>query len=84
MRIDGRVSSSRATLARFRCPPLSAEMRDGGGATVYEESFGLGGTPDPTVTAFPGVVGRTVVLVFAGHEDQICGGFSELTVVVAR
>lgn len=68
----------------FGFAAVTVQVRDGTGATVYEESFSLPGSPDPTVTARPGVVGRSVVLIFAGHEDPICGGFSELSVVVAR
>jgi hypothetical protein len=51
------------------------------GETVsYSETFGLPGTPDPTVTARPDAPGDTVRLTFTGHEAPDCGGFGELTV----
>ena len=51
---------------------------------VYDEAVSLAGTPDPTVTVKPGVVGQTIVLYFSGHEAPDCGGFAELQVVAER
>lgn len=51
-----------------------------GGVTVFSETYGLPGTPDPDVRASPGVVGDTILLEFSGGEDPTCGGFSELVV----
>jgi hypothetical protein len=54
------------------------------GSVVFEETIALDGTPDPDITVQPGVVGRTVVLSLAGHEDPTCGGFSELQIEAVR
>ena len=51
-----------------------------GETQTYSEPFGLGGTPDPDVTARPGVVGTRIVLDFTGGESAECGGFAELIV----
>jgi len=52
-----------------------------GTETVWTGDFSLAGTPDPTVTAQPGVAGTQVVLEFTGGEDPTCGGFGELVVM---
>lgn len=51
-----------------------------GDSVSYSETFGLPGTPDPTVTARPDAPGDTVRLTFTGHEAEDCGGFGELTI----
>lgn len=51
-----------------------------GDTAVYTETFDLAGTPDPDITAAPGVEGNRVVLDFSGGEDPNCGGFAELVV----
>lgn len=68
----------------FGFEQVTVEVLTDGGAVAYSEVFSLAGTPDPTVTAFPGTVGRTVRLTFVGHESPECGGFSELEVVALR
>lgn len=62
---------------------LTAQVLDSSGSVVFEQGGTLPGTPDPTVTFEPNVVGSTVRLVYSGHEDSSCGGFAELTVVGA-
>lgn len=52
-----------------------------GQTEVFRRRFDLPGTPDPDVTARPGVTGTDVVLELRGHEDPACGGFAELTVI---
>lgn len=63
---------------------VTIQVLDAQGAVVYEESLQLDGTPDPTVTVSPNVVGRSIRMVFTGHEALDCGGFSELKVHVVR
>jgi len=41
-------------------------------------------TADPQVTLHPNVVGRSIVLLYSGHESPDCGGFAELQVGVFR
>jgi hypothetical protein len=49
---------------------------------VFQQTWPLDGTPDPEVTvATGGVMGSRVVLEFTGHENNDCGGFSELEVL---
>lgn len=60
------------------------QVLDASGAVVFEESAALGGTPDPDVTVFPAVIGRSIVLTFTGHESPDCGGFAELSIEVLR
>lgn len=48
---------------------------------VFQQMFGLAGTPDPPVVAFPNVEGVRVELELANHENSSCGGFSELELV---
>jgi hypothetical protein len=57
---------------------------DASGAVVYEVVQDLAGTPDPNVHLKPNVVGRSVQLLFSGHESVECGGFSELEIGVFR
>ena len=48
---------------------------------VFEEAHDLPGSPDPEVeSSLMDVVGTRVVLEFYGHENEDCGGFSELIV----
>jgi hypothetical protein len=63
---------------------LTVRIFDTGGSVVYEETVELPGTPDPDIILQPAVVGKTVELVFGGHEAFDCGGFSELQVWVTR
>ena len=56
---------------------------DSSGSTVFEEAVALPGTPDPTISVRPNVLGTTVRLTFTGHEDATCGGFAELIVNAA-
>ncbi len=51
-----------------------------GDTAVYTETFDLAGTPDPNITAAPGVDGDRIVLDFSGGEDPNCGGFAELVI----
>ena len=51
---------------------------------VWQQSVPLPGTPDPDVTVRPNVIGRSVQLLFTGHESKDCGGFSELRVMADR
>jgi hypothetical protein len=44
----------------------------------------LPGTPDPDAIVSPMVVGRTVRLLFTGHEDATGSGFSEVVVTALR
>jgi hypothetical protein len=55
-----------------------------GDDVAYTESFGLPGTPDPTVNARPRVVGDGVRLTFTGFENPDQGGFAELKIVALR
>ncbi|MBL4685179.1 MAG: hypothetical protein JKY37_11360 [Nannocystaceae bacterium] len=52
-----------------------------GRETVFGQEFPLDGSPDPSVTAaLDGVLADRIELELVGHEDPICGGFSELVV----
>jgi hypothetical protein len=51
-----------------------------GATEVSSQTFELPGTPDPDITARPGVTGTRIVLDFSGGEDPSCGGFAELVV----
>ena len=64
----------------FGFSSVTAQVFNSSGGLVWEDSRPLPGTPDPTVTFTPDVEGNTVTLIFGGHEDANCGGFSELTV----
>jgi serine/threonine protein kinase len=63
---------------------VTVQVLDAAGAVVYEESVSLPGTPDPDVSIQPRVYGRSVVLLFSGHEAPDCGGFGELQIGVTR
>lgn len=55
-----------------------------GGQLVGSSEHGMGGTPDPTVTATPGrIIADEIRLVFSGGEDPTCGGFAELSILAA-
>jgi serine/threonine protein kinase len=60
------------------------QVLDAGGSVVFEESAELPGTPDPEVVVFPNVTGRSIRLIFSGHEDPGCGGFAELKIGAVR
>lgn len=64
---------------------VTVRVLDASGNVVFEQKdIPLPGTPDPDVTVHPNVTGRTVVLLFSGHESKDCGGFSELQVKADR
>ncbi|HJW91514.1 MAG TPA: VWA domain-containing protein, partial [Anaerolineales bacterium] len=63
---------------------VMVQILDAAGSIVFEETIELPGTPDPDVILKPGVVGRSVVLIFSGHESVDCGGIGELVVGVTR
>jgi len=63
---------------------LTVQVLDAAGTVVFEEEVALPGTPDPRVTLHPNVVGRSIVLLYSGHESLDCGGFAELQVGVFR
>jgi hypothetical protein len=60
---------------------VTLQIFNAAGAKVFEQSSPLPGTPDPDVIFQPNMAGNKIVLVFSGHEDPTCGGFSELQVV---
>jgi hypothetical protein len=68
----------------FGFETLTIQIIDAAGGIVFESTTGLEGTPDPDVTFTPNVIGRSVVLLFSGHESLDCGGFSELQIGVYR
>jgi hypothetical protein len=68
----------------FGFDSVTVQILDAAGVVVYEETVRLPGTPDPDVNLKLGVVGRSVLLSFSGHEDPTCGGFSELEIGVTR
>src|SRR5690606_24048401 len=45
------------------------------GSVTYSETFGLPGTPDPTINARPAAPGNTVRLTFTGAEGASRAGF---------
>lgn len=64
---------------------VTVQVLDGGGNLVFEQKdIPLPGSPDPDVTVHPNVAGRTIVLLFSGHESPDCGGISELQVKADR
>jgi len=55
------------------------------GQLVFSRYQALTGTPDPDITVdVGGVQGTEVLLQFTGHEDDSCGGFSELSITGVR
>ena len=60
------------------------QVLNASGTVVFQQFVDLPGTPDPNITVQPRVVGRAVRLLFSGHEDPHCGGFSELQVFAER
>lgn len=55
---------------------------DANNEEVFEQERLLPGTPDPDIMVdVPGVVGKRVVLELYEHENEDCGGFSELQVL---
>ncbi|MCC6617345.1 MAG: hypothetical protein IT320_27980 [Anaerolineae bacterium] len=63
---------------------VTVQVLDADGSVVFEQTVALDGTPDPDVAVSPGVIGRSIVLTFSGHEDATCGGFSELEIQALR
>lgn len=63
---------------------ITVQILDAGGAVVYEAIQDIAGTPDPNVHLEPNILGRSVQLLFLGHESAECGGFSELEIGVYR
>lgn len=63
---------------------VTVQVIDSANKVVFSHAVPLPGTPDPDVTLHPNVVGRTVLLLFSGHESKDCGGFSELQVQANR
>jgi len=63
---------------------VTVQVLDVDDNVVFEQTVALDGTPDPDVAVSPGVIGRSVVLTFTGHEDATCGGFSELEIQARR
>jgi len=64
---------------------VTVNVRDVLGDVVWTDTRSLAGRPDPDVAFSPGsVVGRSIELVFAMHDDPACGGFSELDVRAYR
>lgn len=68
----------------FGFESVTVQVLDSAGAIAFEQTIGLPGTPDPDVTVQPNVVGRSVLLIFNGHESPDCGGFSELQITAGR
>jgi hypothetical protein len=63
---------------------VTVQVLNASGTVVFQQSVGLPGTPDPNIVVQPRVVGRVVRLLFSGHEDPGCGGFSELQIIAER
>ncbi len=65
----------------FGFAQMTVEVRNSDDTVVFSKVEPLPGTPDPsTVVDTAGVVGRSVILRFSGHESSDCGGFSELNI----
>jgi hypothetical protein len=63
---------------------MTVQILDATEQVIVEEVHTLAGSPDPTITiALDGVLGREIVLLFAGHENPDRAGFSELYVLAA-
>ncbi|MEX1368834.1 MAG: hypothetical protein AB1Z98_37245 [Nannocystaceae bacterium] len=60
---------------------MTLRVYDETDAVVFQQMYGLEGTPDPPVVAFPDVEGVRVELELFNHESNNCGGFSELSIV---
>jgi hypothetical protein len=73
-----------ATRTGFGFESVTITVLDEDGGIDFTQTVDLSGTPDPTVEVRPGVTDRFVNLIFNGHEDPGCGGFSELEVGVTR
>ena len=63
---------------------VTVQILNASGAVVFQQSVSLPSTPDPDIVVQPRVIGRAVRLLFSGHEDPGCGGFSELQVFAER
>lgn len=65
----------------FGFESVTVRMYDTSGSEVFRETYGLPGTPDPTVEVVTGgVEAHRIELYLDGHESNDCGGFSELMV----
>jgi hypothetical protein len=63
---------------------VTVQVLSASGGVIFEQSISLPGTPDPNIQVAPNVVGRSVRLIFSGHEDPGCGGFAELQIMAIR
>jgi len=68
----------------FGFATVTVQVLGSTGNIDFEQRLELPGTPDPNVSVRPNVFGRTVRLLFEGHEDPTCGGFGELIVTALR
>lgn len=85
VRITGNGANADASIRRgFGFDSVTVQVLDELDDVDFEQTVQLTGTPDPTTEVRPGVRGRTVKLIFHGHEDPTCGGFAELVVGVTR
>lgn len=82
--ISNESHAERSFRTNFGFEAVTIQVLDANNGVVYQELVGLPGTPDPFVTVRPGVNGRSVRLIFTGHESPDCGGFGELQVGVVR
>ncbi len=81
---SNRLNSNPAFRTGYGFGSVTIQVLDGSQNVVYATTVDLPGTPDPDVTVSPQVVGRSVVLILAGHEAPNCGGFAELTIIARR
>lgn len=80
--ITGNGANRRAEFRTgFGFSSVDVVVTDVEGVEVFRETVQLPGTPDPTVTVRPGVVGRSLALVFHGHESPDCGGVAEVLIL---
>ncbi len=63
---------------------MTVQILDAADGVQASDSRMLAGTPDPEQHIDIQGYGRTVRLLFTGHESPDCGGFSELVVTAAR
>jgi hypothetical protein len=85
VRIVGNAANANPQFRRnFGFRSLTVRVLDATGAVVFTEDHDLPGTPDPDVVVTPNARGRTVEVVFTGHESPACGGIAELIVTASR
>jgi hypothetical protein len=85
VRIVGNAANANPQFRRnFGFRSLTVRVLDANGGVVFTEDRDLPGTPDPDVVVTPNTRGRTVEVVFNGHESPACGGIAELTVTASR